>query len=302
LKIYAQISGARPSKEVKEHDFAFEELHLNISRKLKKKEKEEKEDKKETPEEKEAKKEEKAEKLGAIEETEKGKKDQATKKVAKKEKAGWSFELSGKVSFNDVKSVKGLVKIDNTGLTIEGGVEDYKIKDTDVNITEASIDIFIGAKPDPAKTKPEGSKPRLTDGTAEHKAIDKPTEIASRTDKLEPKNTATKDVDKGKVAVFNRASKFSIKGKVEFSGLTVTVMFLTERKETNLKSKKVSEREWVLFGVIDGDLRLSKICTELAGTDIGNIQLRNIALIAASGEIKTVKDLNTLKYPVKKGE
>lgn len=314
LKIYAQISGAQPSKDVKDHAFVFEELHLNISRKLQKKEKEEIKEKEEKGEKtkkieepkenakaiegksKKADTEGEAEKAAIVVKTEESEKNKTMKKSEKKddkEKAAWSFELSGKVSFNDVKSVSGLVKIDNTGLTIQGGLEDYKIKDTDVTIKEAAIDIFIGAKPDPAKKKSEGSKAELAAGTADANS--------SGNRKLKSKNTATKELNKDKVAVFNRSSKFSIKGIVKFSGLTVTVMFLTERKETNSRSKKAPEREWVLFGVYDADLCLSKICKDLAGKPIGDIQLRNIALIAASGEIKTVKELNTLKYPVKKG-
>lgn len=230
------------------------------------------------------------------------KKDEKKKEEEEEEESAWSFELSGKVSFNNVKSVNGLIKIDSTGLTIQGGVGDYKIPDAGVDIKEAKIDIFIGAKPDPAKVKAKDSKPKLTTGTSDEKTVDKPTDTDKDTGKSNTKDIAKKNVDKGKVAVFNRANKFAIKGKVEFSGLTVTVAFLTERKETNAKSKKAPEREWVLYGVLDGDLRLSKICKDLEGTEIGNIQLRNIALIAASGENKTVKELNTLKYPVKKGE
>ncbi|KOC15301.1 hypothetical protein AFLA70_838g000181, partial [Aspergillus flavus AF70] len=56
LKMYAQITGAEPSKEAKEHDLVFEELHLNISRKLKSKEKAI-EDKKDVKEKKEEEKE-----------------------------------------------------------------------------------------------------------------------------------------------------------------------------------------------------------------------------------------------------
>ncbi|GAB1201139.1 hypothetical protein APSETT444_010526 [Aspergillus pseudonomiae] len=247
LKMYAQITGAEPSKEAKEHDLVFEELHLNICRKLKSKEKA-------IEDEKEAKKEE------------------------DEEQPSTSLELSGKVSFNDCKRVHGLIKIDPTsGLTIQGGVEDYEIKDAGVIIKEASIDIFIGAKPEKSQDNSKNTKP-----------------------KLEADRKSGKEAGEDKVEVFNRASKFAIKGRVNFSGITVTVAFMTERNETNAKSEKSSEREWVLFGIYEESLHLGKMCDIMEGP-MADLELKNVALIAASGENKTIEALNTLKYPVRKG-
>lgn len=258
LKMYAQITGAEPSKEAKEHDLIFEELHLNISRKSKSKETAI-EDKKEEKEKQEEKKE--------------------TKKDEEEAEPSTSLELSGKVSFNDCKSVHGLIKIDPTsGLTIQGGVEDYEIKDAGATIKEASIDIFIGAKPKKSQDTSKNTKP-----------------------KLEADSKAGKEAGEDKVKVFNRASKFAIKGRVNFNGLTVTVAFMTERNETNAKSKKASEREWVLFGIYEGSLPLGKMCDIMEGP-MADLELKNVALIAASGENKTIEALNTLKYPVRKGE
>lgn len=328
LKIYAQISGAQPrTEEVKGHEFTFEELHLNIARKLKKQKTEEKKDDKKDKKDGEKKKDEKAikekgeeeagddkkeedqeaDKSGKIEEEKKveneGKKSEVVKKDDAKEKkkedddeeAEWAFELSGKVSFNDVKSVHGLIKIDSTGLTIQGGLEDYKIEDIDLEIKEAKIDIFIGAKPDKGKNKDQ-KKIEAKPAEKEEKAVAKSTDSDKSTD------VAKTDIDKNKVTSLNRASKFAIKGTVEFQKVPITVTFMMERKETNVKSKKTSEREWVLYGVYGGELSLSMICSELGESAIGKMKLKNIALIAASGENKTIKDLNVLKYPVKKGE
>ncbi|OJJ80050.1 uncharacterized protein ASPGLDRAFT_29331 [Aspergillus glaucus CBS 516.65] len=318
LKIYAQISGAKPStEEVKGHDFTFEELHLNIARKLKKKkadkEKDKKDSEKKDGEKKEGKEikekgeqedgDDKKENDQEVEKPEKVEKEDNKNEVAKKEKAKgkkeeeeeakWAFELSGKVSFNDVKSVHGLVKIDSTGLTIQGGLEDYKIKDIDLEIKEAKIDVFIGAKPDEGKNKNQKkieSKPSDKD----EKAVVKPADSDKSKD-------VTNDTSKDNIIAYNRASKFAIKGKVEFQKVPITVAFMTERKETNAKSKKTSEREWVLYGVYGGELTLSSICGDLGESAIGKMQLKNIALIAASGKNKTLEDLNVLKYPVNKG-
>ncbi|KAL3440567.1 hypothetical protein BJX65DRAFT_314646 [Aspergillus insuetus] len=304
LKIYAQISGAQPSKEdIKRHDFTFEELHLNIGRKLKKKKKKKVE--KKTGDKKEKKNqdservdEKKREKTEGETEKHTEKTEETVAKIEKgpkgekeeEEEAKWSFELSGKVSFNDVKSVKGLVKIDSTGLKIKGGLENYKIKDTDINIKEASIDIFIGAKPDAKKPKPTDKEKAV--GTAADTDKPKKTNLT--------KKNATKDANTKKTIACNRASKFAIKGVVKYCDQTVTVALLVGCKETNLKSKTASEREWVLYGILD-DLPLSKICGVPEDEPLGKLHLSSVALIAASGENKTVEELNTLKYPVKRG-
>ncbi|PYI24786.1 hypothetical protein BO99DRAFT_349500 [Aspergillus violaceofuscus CBS 115571] len=351
LKIYAHIHGVEPKTEgIKDHNLTFEELHLNIGRKLQKKAGEKKADKKkgdkkkgdekkgdeekddEKDDEKENKglkdsekplteekrsaeetvadksstkpeaKERKEEEAAVTDAKEATKVDQksVTKKEDEEEETEWSFELSGKVSFNDVKSVHGLIKYDSTGLTIEGGVEDYKVKDADITIKEARIDIFIGAKPKTERKLKEHGKKGLSnesDAAGGESAVAK----SSKQDSSGTKDLVKKDTGKDKEVLLNRASKFSIRGKVTFSGVTVTVAFLTERKETNKKSKQASEREWMIYGLADTDLCLAELCDTLQGTPLENLKLRNIAVIAASGEIKSVKELNTLKYPVRKG-
>ncbi|RAH80149.1 hypothetical protein BO86DRAFT_411095 [Aspergillus japonicus CBS 114.51] len=314
LKIYAHIHGVEPKTEgIKDHNLTFEELHLNIGRKLKKKAGEKKADKKKGDEKKEdekkgdeekddekenkglkdsekplteekrsaeetvadksslkpeakERKEEEAAVTDAKEAT-KGDQKSVTKKENEEEETEWSFELSGKVSFNDVKSVHGLIKYDSTGLTIEGGVEDYK------GLSNES------------------------DAAGGESAVAK----SSKQDNSGTKDLVKKDTGKDKEVLLNRASTFSIRGKVTFSGVTVTAAFLTERKETNKKSKQASEREWMIYGLADTDLCLAELCDTLQGTPLENLKLRNVAVIAASGEIKSVKELNTLKYPVRKG-
>ncbi|KAI9370273.1 hypothetical protein BJX61DRAFT_535780 [Aspergillus egyptiacus] len=285
LKIYAQITGAEPSKEAHGHDLVFEELHLNISRKLNAEAGDEEEP---APDgEKKAIKEK-----GEDGQTEGGKKDDEDgKQPTRKHKAGWSLELAGKVSFNNVKSVHGLVRYDSSGLAIQGGIEDYKIPDTEVTIKSASIDIFIGAKPRQSKDH----LPERKAGPGEEKKADAAPDAEKQVSKSD-----SQELSKEKVAPYNRKSKFAIAGKVEFSGITVTVAFMTEPKEASSESEKASGREWVLYGVYGGTLRLKDMCPVMEG-DLSNLELRNIALIAASGASQTVEELNTLKYPVKKG-
>ncbi|KAM5462048.1 hypothetical protein MferCBS49748_006796 [Microsporum ferrugineum] len=96
-------------------------------------------------------------------------------------------------------------------------------------------------------------------------------------------------------------SRFSIHGKVSFSGITVTAAFMIEGKETKSELNLTSERQWFLFGRYEGNLRLRDMCPGPIEGEIGDLELRNITLIAASGEMADIKKLNTLKYPVKKG-
>ncbi|EEQ35344.1 conserved hypothetical protein [Microsporum canis CBS 113480] len=96
-------------------------------------------------------------------------------------------------------------------------------------------------------------------------------------------------------------SRFSIHGKVSFSGITVTAAFMIEGKETKSELNQTSERQWSLFGRYEGNLRLRDMCPGPIEGGIGDLELRNITLIAASGEMADIEKLNTLKYPVKKG-
>ncbi|KAB8210403.1 hypothetical protein BDV34DRAFT_220543 [Aspergillus parasiticus] len=155
--------------------------------------------------------------------------------------------IEGKVSFNGHTSVKGYLKLESGGIYIGGGVDDFLIEGTGLEIKSARIDIFVASK----------------------ESI--------------------------------HASRFSILGNVMFSGITVRVAFMIEGKQRNSKSNNASEREWALFGRYEGNLRLKDMCSSPIEGGLGDLELRNITLIAASGGNVTIGELNTLDYPVKKG-
>lgn len=54
--------------------------------------------------------------------------------------------LAGKVSLNGRTSVNGLVSFDQFGLTIQGGIENFKVDGTDIEIKEAGFDVFVSSK------------------------------------------------------------------------------------------------------------------------------------------------------------
>ncbi|KAK5652995.1 hypothetical protein OQA88_9281 [Cercophora sp. LCS_1] len=56
------------------------------------------------------------------------------------------FALRGKVSFNDKTSVHGYVTFGEEGLAIGGGIADFTVPGAEIEIGNAELDIFIGAK------------------------------------------------------------------------------------------------------------------------------------------------------------
>ncbi|EFR05208.1 hypothetical protein MGYG_08222 [Nannizzia gypsea CBS 118893] len=161
-----------------------------------------------------------------------------------------SVVIAGKVHFNGRTSLEGYVELGKDGISIRGGVADFPIEDTGIEIKQARIDVFVASR----------------EGTC--------------------------------------VSRFSILGKVFFSGITVTAAFMIGGKEPELGENKISERQakkWSLFGRYEGNLRLRDMCPGPIEGKMGDLELRNITLIAASGEMAEIEKLNTLKYPFKKG-
>ena len=96
-----------------------------------------------------------------------------------------------------------------------------------------------------------------------------------------------------------RASRFGIRGTVDFEGNLVTAGF-------SISTSTSGERQWMLYGAFDGDLRLSKINSEVKGTDM-DISLRKAAIIASNftQDASNVSGLdgmlNVMNYPTSKG-
>lgn len=63
-----------------------------------------------------------------------------------------ALQLDGHVTFNGSASANAKLRIASDGLTIEGGIDDFKIPETDVTIKKAGLSIFIGFKQKGNKT------------------------------------------------------------------------------------------------------------------------------------------------------
>ncbi|KAL8688641.1 MAG: hypothetical protein Q9218_005496 [Villophora microphyllina] len=109
-----------------------------------------------------------------------------------------------------------------------------------------------------------------------------------------------RSVKDGKGGKAVRASRFSVRGTVEFSGRKVSIGFHTSSGAPG------HGRQWMLYASLESDLKLSKIAKELEGTDM-DISLRKAAIVAsnidaANGSSTDMNSqVNPLDYPVSKG-
>lgn len=157
--------------------------------------------------------------------------------------------IEGKVCLNGHTSVEGYLELDKDGIGIGGGVADFLIDNTGIEIKSARIDTFVASR---------GS---------------------------------------------TRTSKFSIQGKVTFSEITVLVAFMMQgASKPSSRSSKSQERQWALFGRLESNLCLKDMLPHPVEGDLIDLELSNVTIIAASGETSGLGDLNTLNYPVKRGE
>ena len=271
-KIHAQIQGHKVPEEKKTEENAAKE---------KKKKEEEKKD-----EEKEAK---------GNDITFKKLRLDLSRKLAKKQKTyKTSLALEGHVKFNETASSRALLEINTDGLTISGGLSDFKIPETCVTIQQAQLFIFIGFKHEEKNKKGDGKSENKSDpkngnsdgmqlGNSSKPEVNKPSEntekdgqadeapmSVAKTNNKEKKTEDSKQKQK-------RLSEFAILGSVKVEELTVTVGFYTAR------SKGKTKRDWVAFGSMSR-LTMKEIVGEQVKGKFLDLSLENLALIASSDD------------------
>lgn len=275
-KIHAQIQG-REVPEEKKTD--------GNSEKEKKKKEEEKKD-----EEKEAK---------GNDITFKKLRLDLSRKLAKKQKTyKTSLTLEGHVSFNETASSSALLEINTDGLTISGGLSDFKIPETCVTIQQAQLFIFIGFKHEEKNKKGDGkseiksdrkdgnsdgkqlgnsSKPEINKPSASTEKDDQADEAPTSVAKTNNKEKKIEEMTEDSKQKQKRPSEFAILGSVKVEELTVTVGFYTAR------SKGKTKRDWVAFGSISR-LTMQEIVGEQVKGKFLDLSLENLALIASSDD------------------
>lgn len=205
----------------------------------------------------------------------------SSKFIKKQKTTKRSLTLEGDVTFNGQASAQALLEINNDGLTISGGLSDYKIPETLVTIEEARIHIFIGFKHKKKIDKnEEDDNTAITDAPSAGKESGQPDKTETETVIKSPKKVDKGDQDKaaskpdGKVKKTKRESEFAILGVVKINEVEVSVGFYTAR------TKEKAKRDWLAFGSIE-NLTLSKLIPGIKNEDF-NLSLDNIALIASS--------------------
>ncbi|OCL00817.1 uncharacterized protein K441DRAFT_710237, partial [Cenococcum geophilum 1.58] len=206
----------------------------------------------------------------------------SSKKIEEDKTTLRALQLDGRVTFNSSASANAKLRIASDGLTIEGGIDDYKIPDTEVTIKQAGLSIFIGFKQkgnkagdDAESDNEDASSTTSKNGEYRDFNLDDLSTYNSNQaiyDK-EPKKKESKVVKcKGKVV--KRENKFEILGVIEIKNITVKVGIHISRKKGKTK------RDWLVFGAVEG-ITLSRISPELKGTFL-DLQLHNVAFIASS--------------------
>ncbi|KAG5813370.1 hypothetical protein H9Q74_003275 [Fusarium xylarioides] len=208
-----------------------------------------------------------------------------------------ALELNGKVTFNEHSSAVGSLTFASEGVTVQGGISDVKIPDTEIMIKKAGLEIFFGFKSKKVEDKPDErsdddnkeSKPsgenktelpvKDQDGEVVEKSLVKSSDKPHTTTAPEEKE---KDNKKKKV---KRGNRFGILGVVEINKVTIKVGLYTEQK------KDKEKREWLAFGAVE-NIRLREIWDAIPEDNFLNLELRNIALIASSHERKKKKKDN----------
>ncbi|KAF5965774.1 hypothetical protein FBULB1_12034 [Fusarium bulbicola] len=214
----------------------------------------------------------------------------SSKKLKEEKTTSKALELNGKVTFNDHSSAVGSLTFASEGVTVQGGISDVKIPDTEVMIKKAGLEIFFGFK---SKKIEEKSDEKSGDDRKESKPENEPEAHAKDQDsKVEEKRksrdkapTKTPSEQKEKVNMTKkpkRGNRFGIQGVVEVNKITIKVGLYTEQK------KDKEKREWLAFGAIE-NVRLREIWNDIPEGNFLNLELRNIALIASSHDRKKKK-------------
>ncbi|KIL93781.1 hypothetical protein FAVG1_02342 [Fusarium avenaceum] len=212
------------------------------------------------------------------------------KKVEKEETVRYALELNGKVTFNEHACSTASLVIATDGVSITGGISDFKIPGHEVVVIQrAGLEIFIALNTggdtkaidnekkagDSNETKEIGEEETKTPAQGGVKAKDE--KNLENADK-ESSDKALTETKKAK-----RASRFGILGVVKFNNVTIEAGFYTEQK------KDTEKREWLAFGAIK-TLRLRDVWESIPAENFLNLQLDNLALIASSEERKKKDD------------
>jgi hypothetical protein len=167
------------------------------------------------------------------------------------------FEIAGQVTWGDHTSAEGLVRIASDGLTIQDGLHNFTIPNTEILLEEAGLDIFIAAKDAGGEDESEEQR----HGASQH-AKDK--------------------------ALSHRASRFAVSGVVRFEGCKVSVGYHLER------TKGESKGDWLVYGRVE-DLPLHKILPAATPESGFDIMLRDVALIASSKDHDDAYDWDSIE-------
>ncbi|SCO91442.1 uncharacterized protein FRV6_15570 [Fusarium oxysporum] len=228
-------------------------------------------------------------------EKKRGREEDSWSKKSKEEKTTRkALELNGKVTFNEHSSAVGSLTFASEGVTVQGGISDVRIPDTEITIKKAGLEIFFGFKSKKNEEKPDeksGNDKKDSKPTGESKpevlGKDQDGEVAEKSlvkssDKSSAKTPSEKKEKDHKTKKVKRGSRFGILGVVEINKVDIKVGLYTEQK------KDKEKREWLTFGAIE-NVRLREIWNDISEDNFLNLELRNIALIASSHERKKKK-------------
>ncbi|KAF5965410.1 hypothetical protein FCOIX_12975 [Fusarium coicis] len=218
----------------------------------------------------------------------------SSKKSKEEKTTRKALELNGKVTFNEHSTAVGSLTFASEGVTVQGGISDVKIPDTEIMIKKAGLEIFFGfklkkveEKPDEKSdddekvSKPTGENKPEVPGKSQDGDVDEKS-LAKSSDKPPNKSPSEKNEKDNTMKKVKRGSRFGILGVVEINKVTIKVGLYTEQKEDREK------REWLAFGAIE-NVRLREIWNAIPEDNFLNLELRNIALIASSHEKKKKK-------------
>lgn len=219
----------------------------------------------------------------------------SSKKSKEEKTTRKALELNGKIAFNEHSSAVGNLTFASDGVTVQGGISDVKIPDTDIVIEKAGLEIFFGFRPKKIEekldeksgdgkkeSKPTSeSKPAAPGKDQDGKMVEK--RLVKSTDKPPlTKTLSEKKETDNKAERVKRGNRFGILGVVKINKITIKVGLYTEQKESN------ERREWLAFGAIE-NVRLREIWNAIPEDSFLNLELRNIALIASSHDRKKKK-------------
>ncbi|KAF4973360.1 hypothetical protein FSARC_338 [Fusarium sarcochroum] len=220
----------------------------------------------------------------------------SSKKCKEAQTTRRALEFNGHVTFNEHSSATASLTFATEGLTIAGGISDFKIPNTEVTIKKAGLEIFFAFR-SKKDSKKEDNKDREMDPRKEGDAdgestknIDKTEDVTVQaTDKKVEENKTLDETDnksstgtstiKKKNKKVKRGSRFGVLGVVEINSITIKVGLYTEQK------KDAKKREWLAFGAIE-NIRLREAWSDIPEDSFLNLQLENVALIASSEERK----------------